>query len=201
VSVSVKQPAAIATVPNRTSEDDLRDVERVLAGDANAFEPIVRRWQGPLLNLAYRYLRDRSRAEEVTQETFLRAFKSLSAWRREGAFSTWLFALAINLCRSEFRRIPVQPLPLEDAPEPGDPHDMAAALLAVDRDEAVRRAVHTLPEKYRDALLLYYFQQMDVAAAAAVLQLPTGTVKARLARGRTMLRQKLRPVLEARAKL
>jgi hypothetical protein len=72
------------------------DVERVLSGDVLAFERIVHRWQKPLLNLAYRFCRDRSRAEEMAQEAFLRAYRALGLWRKDAMFSTWLFALAAS---------------------------------------------------------------------------------------------------------
>jgi Sigma-70 region 2 len=94
--------------------EDQAAVEKVLSGDTSAFEGIVRRWQGPLVNLAYRFCRDRGRAEEMAQEVFLRAYRSLDRWRREAAFSTWLFALAANVYCSELRRIPVRTVPLDD---------------------------------------------------------------------------------------
>ena len=89
-----------------SAEEDAADVASVLAGDVSAFEAIVRRWQTPLVNLAYRFCRDRGRAEDMTQEAFLRAYRSLASWRKDAAFSTWLFALATNLYRSEIRRLP-----------------------------------------------------------------------------------------------
>ena len=107
-----------ALITNLKSEEDLADVARILAGDVAAFEGIVRRWQGPLINMAWRYCRDRSRAEEMAQEAFLRAWRGLANWRREGSFSTWLFALAANVYRSELKRFPTETLPLESAPEP-----------------------------------------------------------------------------------
>ena len=88
-------------VGQNRAEQDLADVARVLAGDARAFEGIVRRWQGPLVNMAWRYCRDRGRAEELAQEAFVRAWRGLAQWRRESSFSTWLFALAANVFRSE----------------------------------------------------------------------------------------------------
>jgi len=97
--------------------DDQADVERVLAGDISAFEGIVRRWQGPLINLAYRFFRDRGRAEEMAQEAFLRAYRA-SPVAQDAVFSTWLFALATNLYRSELRRIPARTVPLEDIADP-----------------------------------------------------------------------------------
>jgi RNA polymerase sigma-70 factor (ECF subfamily) len=171
--------------------DDQAAVEQVLAGDVSAFESLVRRWQTPLINLAYRYCHDRGRSEEMAQEAFLRAYRGLAQWRKEGAFSTWLFALAANFYRSELRRIPARTVPLDEVSEPVDPRASDGGLEEHDRDLAVRRAVLALPEKYRNALILFYFHEMDVPAAAASLGLPVGTVKARLFRGREILRGKL----------
>jgi RNA polymerase sigma-70 factor, ECF subfamily len=177
------------------ASNDQTAVERVLAGDVSAFEEIVRRWQGPLINLAYRFCRDRGRAEEMAQEVFLRAYRSLGQWRKDAAFSTWLFALATNFYRSELRRIPVRTVSIDDVQEPADPRLSDGAFEDEDRDAAVRRAVFALPAKYRDALILYYFHEMDVPAAAGSLSLPEGTFKARLFRGREILRSKLPRVL------
>ena len=174
-----------------SASDDQADVEQVLAGNVGAFENIVRRWQGPLVNLAYRFCRDRGRAEDMAQEAFLRAYRSLGGWRKEGAFSTWLFALATNLYRSELHRIPASSVSMDDVAEPSDPRAEDGGLEAADRDRSVRRAVSTLPTKYREALVLFYFHEMDVPAAAQSLGLPEGTVKARLFRGREILRGKL----------
>ena len=171
--------------------DDQADVERVLAGDISAFEGIVGRWQGPLINLAYRFCHDRGRAEEMAQEAFLRAYRALGQWRKDAVFSTWLFALATNLYRSELRRIPARTVPLEDIAEPVDARASDGGLEDHDRDLAVRRAVGVLPAKYREALILFYFHDMDVATAARSLGLPEGTLKARLSRGREILRSKL----------
>lgn len=175
-----------------SANDDEAYVERVLAGECAAFEGIVRRWQGPLVNLAYRFCGDRGRAEDMAQEAFLRAYRSLRGWRRDAAFSTWLFALATNLYRTELRRIPARTIPLDDVVEPaGTPGRTDERLAGESRDRAVRRAVLALPAKYRDVLTLFYFHEMDVAATAQSLGLPEGTVKARLSRGRDILRGKL----------
>jgi RNA polymerase sigma-70 factor (ECF subfamily) len=177
--------------------EDQADVESVLAGDVSRFEGVVRRWQRPLVNLAYRFCRDRGRAEEMAQEAFLRAFRALRGWRGEAAFSTWLFAVATNVYRSELRRLPPRMVPLDGVAEPGDPRPADGGLEDVDSDRAVRRAVLTLPPRYRDALLLFYFHDMDVATAARSLGLPEGTVKARLSRARAILRGKLPRALAA----
>jgi RNA polymerase sigma-70 factor (ECF subfamily) len=176
---------------NASASDDQTDVERVLAGDVSAFEGIVRRWQRPLVNLAFRFCHDRGRSEDMAQEAFLRAYRGLAQWRKDAVFSTWLFALATNLYRSELRRIPARTVPLEDIAEPADMRVSDGGLEGRDRDSAVRGAVGALPAKYREALILFYFHDMDVTTAARSLGLPEGTFKARLFRGREILRGKL----------
>ena len=181
-------------IPKSAAEDQA-DVARVLAGEVAAFEGIVRRWQGPLVNMAWRYCRDRGRAEEMAQEAFIRAWRGLANWRREGSFSTWLFALAANVYRTELKRFPTETLPLEEAPEPAGAATQLRELEERGRHEVLRRAVLALPPRYREPVVLYYFHEMDVAAAAATMGLPEGTVKARLSRARALLRQRF-PHLE-----
>jgi RNA polymerase sigma-70 factor (ECF subfamily) len=177
------------------NQADLADIERVLAGDVRAFEGIVQRWQGPLINMAWRYSRDRGRAEEMAQEAFLRAWRGLSHWRRESSFSTWLFALAANVYRSELKRFPTETLPLDEAPEPAGPATQHSELATQLSQETVRRAVLALPLRYREPVVLFYFHEMDVAAAARTMGMPEGTLKARLSRARELLRRRF-PRLE-----
>jgi RNA polymerase sigma-70 factor (ECF subfamily) len=176
----------------------LADVERVLAGEVRAFEGIVRRWQSPLINMAWRYCRDRGRAEELAQEAFLRVWRGLPTWRSEGSFSTWLFAVAANVFRSELKRFPTGDVTLKRIAEIVEPsyaatqHGSLASALTAD---TVRRAVLALPQRYREPLVLFYFYEMDVTAAARTMGLAEGTLKARLARGRALLRRRF-PHLE-----
>jgi len=167
-----------------------------MAGDAAAFEGIVRRWQGPLINMAWRYCRDRNRAEEMAQEAFLRAWRGLSQWRRDGIFSTWLFALAANVFRSELKRFPTVTVPLEAAPEPAGAASQWNELQEKSLHELLCRAVLALPLRYREPVILFYFHEMDVAQAAATMHIPEGTLKARLSRARALLRRRF-PQLEA----
>jgi RNA polymerase sigma-70 factor (ECF subfamily) len=181
-----------------SASEDQADVEKVLEGDISAFEGIVRRWQGPLVSLAYRFCRDRGRAEEMAQEAFLRIYRKLDHWRSDSPFSSWMFAVAANLYRSELRRIPLRTVPLEDVAEPRDPRPQDGGLAREDRERRVRDAVAVLPPKYRDAVLLFYFHDMDLSAAARSLGLSEGTVKSRLFRGREILRSKLQTAFTMR---
>lgn len=182
---------------NAEQVDDLQAVERVLAGDQEAFAAIVQRWQGPLVNMAWRYCRDRQRAEEMAQEALVRAWRGLASWRRDAAFSSWLFALAANAFRSELKRHPA--LAMDELEEQA----LAPAQLTLveegRRNEAVRRAVLALPMRYREPVLLFYFHEKNVDEAARTLRLPAGTVKARLKRARDLLKKRF-PQLEQLAK-
>jgi RNA polymerase sigma-70 factor, ECF subfamily len=189
-------------VPSTTAKnaaEDLADVERVLSGDVAAFEGIVRRWQGPLVNMAWRYCRDRGRAEEMAQEALVRAWRGLAQWRRESSFSTWLFALAANVFRNELKRVPVMSVGIEEIAEPAVPALQPGRMEQKAREESVRRAVLALPTRYREPVLLFYFHEMDVGAAAKTMGLPEGTVKARLSRARELLRRRFPRLAEEHA--
>ena len=174
----------------RQDDPDAADAARVVAGDLSAFEGIVRRWQQRLLNMAWRFCRDRATAEDMAQEVFVKAYRSLAQFRGESAFSTWLTAIAVNTYRSRLRAEGLPLLSLDPARtlagKPGALHDMEERQLA----EALRRAVLTLPERYREAILVYYFEEKDLAEAARVLAVAEGTLKARLHRGRELLRRR-----------
>ena len=164
-------------------------IDAVLDGDTAAFTAIVERWQGPLVNLAYRFCRDRERAEDMAQDAFIRAYRGLGSWRRDAAFSTWLFALATNVYRDEVRKYNPPTIPIEDDVPSGISEEDAAD--EADRRRLVRTALQSLPPRYRDPLLLFYFHEQNVAATAESLRLPEGTIKARLSRGRALLESKL----------
>ncbi|MCP3980128.1 MAG: sigma-70 family RNA polymerase sigma factor [bacterium] len=150
----------------------------------------MRRWQGPLLKLAYRFCRDRALAEDMVQEAFLRIHRKLDRYDERSRFSSWMFTVATRVFISETRRV-----------RPGwlfaDEDSLARAAAPTKdpdsgmRDELVRRAVLALPEKYRDAVTLYYFHEQDVEQAATSLGIATGTLKSRLHRGRALLERRL----------
>ena len=166
-------------------------MRRVLQGESAAFEGIVRRWQKPLLNLAWRSCRRRELAEDMAQEAFLKIFRSLDRWRADSTFGTWVFAIAINHYRSRLRRTPLEILGIETARDLPDPRSKLEDRLAGDSAETVRRAVVTLPPRYREAIVLHYFGDRDVRGCAAILGVAEGTMKARLARARALLARSL----------
>jgi RNA polymerase sigma-70 factor (ECF subfamily) len=172
------------------TDRDAEDARRARAGDAAAVEALVRRWQGPLLNLAWRFCRDRTLAEDMVQEAFLRIHRKLDHFDGRSRFSSWLFTVATRVFISEARRVRPGWLFAEEevlARTAGPEKDPDSGM----RDELVRRAVLALPEKYRDAVTLYYFHEQDVEEAARSLGIATGTLKSRLHRGRALLERRL----------
>jgi RNA polymerase sigma-70 factor (ECF subfamily) len=173
-------------------DPDAEDVQAVLAGDVERFAGIVERWQERLVSLAFRFARDPARAEEMAQEAFLRCYRRLGEWRREARFGTWLYSVALNCYRSSLRRRPPRQEPLPSGL--GSDEGITAGLLVAERAETVRRELARLPALYREALALYYLEEQDLAATAAALGVPAGTLKARLHRGRELLRKRLEGV-------
>jgi RNA polymerase sigma-70 factor, ECF subfamily len=177
---------------------DEADVAAVLAGDVDRFEQIVRRYEKPLFHYALRFTRDRSTAEEMAHDALVSCYRSLPSWRRESAFSTWLFSIALNVYRSAMRRRQPEGLPIEDDLLVDERSEERAA----ERQEAglVRHAVSHLPAKYRDALATFYFKEEDLAETARILGRAPGTVKALLHRGRKLLAGRLAPIIQRRTR-
>ena len=181
-----------------TAEEDLRCVRLVIEGNIDEFEGIVRRWQGPLIQLAYRFCHDHSVAEEMAQEAFLKVYRSLKQWRGEGRFSTWMFAVASNVYRSTVRRKSLPRVSLDTLEEFASKRHEQGELEDRERARLVRLAVLSLPTKYRDAITLFYFHEMDLRQAALSLGLSEGTVKSQLHRARKLLESHLDRFLEPR---
>lgn len=148
-----------------------------------------------MLELAFRFCHDRAIAEEMAQEAFLKVYRNLKQWRGEGRFSTWLFAVATNLYRSRLRKKRLPKVPLATVAEFASRRLEEREIEERERARLVRRAVHSLPVKYRDAVTLYYFHEMDLRQAARSLGLSEGTVKSQLHRARKLLEGHLGPLL------
>jgi RNA polymerase sigma-70 factor (ECF subfamily) len=181
------------------ADQDAEAVARVLAGDVNAFEDIVRRWQRRLVNLAWRFSRDRAAAEDMAQDAFITAYKALPTFEGRSAFSTWLTSIALNSYRARLRRDGPPSLSLDVllGPRPSSlvlrsttAPSAAREFESREASEAVRRMVLALPARYRDALVLFHLQEMDLHETARVLGVKEGTLKARLHRGRELLRRR-----------
>lgn len=175
-------------------------VQQTLAGDRDAFANLVEKYKTSVYNLAYRMLGRPTEAEDAAQETFLRAYTKLGSYRSEHRFSSWLLAITAHLCIDHLRR--EQPLLLEEV-QPYEvwdrqSEDPEAALLAVEREEAVQRLLDALPAHYRLVIVLRYWHDLSYQEIAQVTQLSEGAVKTRLHRARRMLAAQLSELSPAR---
>ena len=176
------------------------DEELVLAaqaGDQSAYGSLVRRWERQIRGAIYRVLGSDDEARDVTQEAFLKAYRALGSFKREARFSSWLYQIALNLCRDRLRRRRgrVQ-VSLDNLDEDGGPTQLRAPsaldlVEARDLSRVVAEAVAALPEEQREVIVLKEYQDLTFLEIAEVLDLPVSTVKTRLYRGLSLLRQNL----------
>lgn len=173
----------------RTDEDLLLDLR---GGHADSLGVLVARWEAPLFRFVSRMVDRPEDARDVCQETFLRILDKASAFREGARFSTWMYQIAINLCRDQARRkkrwghLVVAPVVSDD----GVPHEHAApsthetnpvaALEQNERQGAVRRALARLPHDQREVLLLKEYEGLKFREIAGVLGVPESTVKSRM---------------------
>jgi RNA polymerase sigma-70 factor (ECF subfamily) len=180
---------------------DLSDeglMANVAEGDRGAFQQLVERHLDRAVGLAQRILVNRSDAEEVAQEAFLRVWTTAPRWRLDGAlFRTWFSRVLVNLCIDRKRRPSFAPI--EAAGDPPDPAANAEQKLGQSEEAAaVAAAVAELPERQRAALALCYWQEMSNAEAAEALSLSVGAIESLLVRARRALRVKLQERLGRR---
>jgi RNA polymerase sigma-70 factor (ECF subfamily) len=169
-------------------ENDRELVRRHLAGDANAFNELARRHEKRVYNLAYRMLGRPDDARDAAQEAFLAAYRRLSAFRGDAAFSTWLYRITVNACYDVLRRRARDPEPAEiEDRDTGSPDPADRTATAVD----VQRALLRVPDEFRAALVLHDVQDLPYEDIAEILGVPVGTVKSRLHRGRVALARAL----------
>jgi RNA polymerase sigma-70 factor (ECF subfamily) len=174
-------------------------VARSVGGDADSFNELVLRWERPIYALAYRTIGREEDARDVCQETFLRAFRALPGFRGQAKFSSWLYRIALNLCRDWIRR--ERRAPVVQAPDDIDLVELAAAAepsesiedLVARRDMAqtVERAMALLPEEQRTAIVLKEYHGLTFQEIADLMNCPLSTVKTRLYQGLTVLRREL----------
>lgn len=155
------------------------------------FEQLVEKHQTMLLRMCYLYLRDRTLAEDAVQETFIKAYRSMRAFRRDSSERTWLVRIAINTCadmnRSGWFRWMERRVTPDMLPDAVSPFE--------EKEEELVVAVMQLPRKLREVILLYYYQDLSVIEISQLLGLAQSSVSGRLQRGR----EKLRNMLEGRS--
>jgi len=178
-------------------------VTRARDGDRAAFDQLVIRHEDRVYNMALRMLGNADDALDLAQEVFLSAYRALGTFESKSLFSTWLYRVTVNRCRDELRRRATvkhtRPRPLggpagEDAPSDPPARGASPADAAILREslDLVSAAVAALPEDAREALVLRDVEGLEYEEIASVLEVPVGTVRSRLHRARSLLRDRLR---------
>ncbi len=193
----VMRKSAGAPLGMTSTDEEL--VARSMRGDKESFNELILRWERPIYALAYRTIGREEDARDVCQETFLRAFRALPGFRGQAKFSSWLYRIALNLCRDWTRR--ERRAPTVQAPDDTDPAELAAFQepsesiedLVVRRDltRLVERAMTRLPEEQRTAIVLKEYHGLTFQEIADLMSCPLSTVKTRLYQGLTVLRREL----------
>lgn len=191
---------------------DIALVQRAQANDRAAFNEIVLRYKSKVFNFIHRMIPSMQDAEDLTQETFVRAYMSIRSFQSRASLNTWLFRIATNLCIDYSRRTRKsrglvaslsQEADDEDAETqrdvPDDAFDPQRLLLNKELGAELDRALRALPDKLRTVVLLYDVEGLPYDEIAAIAGCPLGTVKSRLFNARSALRDKLAPYLAARA--
>lgn len=184
--------------------DDNELIQKCIQGDIKAFDKLVYKYRDRIYGIAFHLLKDREMAEDVAQETFLRAFQNLKFFDQNmGTFSNWLTVLAVRLCFNAMKkrsyegkmRVYLDDFHLDECQLNScseNSENLEELWLAEERRKMVREFLESLPITHRAALLLRYGENMGVNEIAETLKVPVGTVKAWLFRGRETLRRKLK---------
>jgi RNA polymerase sigma-70 factor (ECF subfamily) len=174
-------------------------VARSMDGDVDSFNQLIKRWERPIYALAYRVIGREDEARDVCQETFLRAYRAINGFKGQAKFSSWLYRIALNLCRDWIRR--QRRTPTVQVPEDVDIADLAAErgpsesieTLVARREmgRAVAAAMARLPEEQRTAIILKEYHGLTFQEIADMQGCPLSTVKTRLYQGLSVVRRQL----------
>ena len=188
------------------AELDKELVLRVQQGDKSAYDLLVIKYQHRIIQLVNRYVKDPSEAQDVAQESFIKAYRALGNFRGDSAFYTWLYRIAINTAKnylvSRSRRYSDYQIDVQDAEQV----ENAPQLKAMDTPEnlllndeivkVIKAAIEKLPEEMKVAIMLREFEGMSYEDIAQTMECPVGTVRSRIFRAREAIDEKLSPLLD-----
>jgi len=177
-------------------------IKKALSGEENAYDALLKRYQKGIYNMIYQMIRNREETEDLVQETFIKAFHSLDSYNDQFAFSTWLYKIAFNHCIDSIRKKKLKTLSLDKPIElkegkvahqiRDDSHGPESDYIYQEKRKLIQETIESLPERYREAIVLRHREERSYEEISEILQIPLGTVKARIFRAREMLKKKLR---------
>jgi len=187
------------------NNEDWSVVKSCLHGDRRAYALLVAKYEKPVFNIVYRLTGSIEKARDITQETFLKAYISLRQVRSEFKFSNWLFKIATNLCRDQFKKRKVTTVSLNESisvagngrnqDTPYNSLNPEEKLTLKEQQEHIQKAINTLPFIYRRVIVLRYIQGLAYKEIADILKMPIERVKVQLHRAHKILRNELTDIL------
>jgi len=182
--------------------DDAQLIEQTLAGQSAAFGELVRKYQDRLFNTIAHLVGNAEEARDIVQDAFVQAFLKLESFQQAAAFYTWLYRIAFNAamshCRSRHPAVSIEQARRDAGAEPADTRDQAeTVLIRKERCQQVRDAIARMKEEYRAVIVLREIDGCCYETIAEILDLPIGTVRSRLFRGRMQLAEELKAVFAA----
>lgn len=173
------------TVPNESNNSKNHD-------HASEIERMVEQYGDCLLRLCCLYTGNLQSAEDALQETFIKAFRNIDRFRHECSEKTWLTGIAINVCRSCLRQEKIRTSHIQPIPDGEGSDQLTDSTAEIIYDDTVLREIHQLKPKYREVVLMYYYQEMKSKEIADVLKISESAVTVRLSRAREQLKAKLK---------
>ncbi|MDD8018080.1 MAG: sigma-70 family RNA polymerase sigma factor [Bacteroidota bacterium] len=182
--------------------EDSKLIKAAIKGNQKSYRALLKKYHDQVYNLLYRMVHEKDEVEDLTQEAFIKAFQSLQNFNEEFAFSTWLYKIATNNCIDYIRKKKLQTFSIDKPIEskdgdytfeiPDSTFEPDKSMIAAQRAKALEEAVNSLPEKYRQVILMRHSEDKDYQEIADELNLPLGTVKAHIFRAREILYKRLK---------
>lgn len=176
-------------------------IKKAIRGDQKACEALVKRYQRGIYNMIYQMVKNREETEDLAQETFIKAFNALESYNDRYAFSTWLYKIAYNNCIDSIRRRKLKTFPLDRPIRTGegelkqeirdDSSSPEKDFLFSEKSKQIQQSIDALPPRYKRVIELRHRNEKSYEEIAEILNIPLGTVKARIFRAREMLKKKL----------
>lgn len=194
-----KSPKALADYKISDCTDEIL-IAKFQAEDLAAFDEIVHRYQGQLINFVGRLVGDRITAEDIVQETFLRVYRNKHRYKEIARFSTWIYTIAGNLARTELRRRKIRNIfSISQRGETEIDYEIPDTNINVEREvegkirqEMIMKEIGKLPVYFREVIILRDVQDLSYEEISQILKVPLGTVKSRVNRGRTQIQKRLK---------
>ena len=186
---------------------DQQLVDRVRAGDTNAFNFLVLRYQNRVAALVARFIKDHQEVEDVTQEAFIKAYRALHLFRGDSAFYTWLYRIGINTAKNHLVKLGKRPKAMndveieeienfEDAPDLRNHETPESTMMSSEIVASVNQTIEALPDELKEAISLREMDGLSYEEISDLMNCPIGTVRSRIFRAREVIAEKLKPLIE-----